>query len=60
MVSYPLSSTTHHLHKTLSYLELHLVATETIPFCSGVLLSYFQQNTIKFLVFFTIFLDIKS
>ena len=56
MALYPLSSTAHHLHKTLSYLELHLVATETIPFCSGVLLSYFQQNTIKFLIF----LDIKS
>lgn len=60
MASYSLSSTAHHLHKTLLYLDLHLVATETIPFCSAVLLSYFQQNTINFLIFFTIFLDIKS
>ena len=41
---YPLSSTAHHLHKMLSYLELHLVATEVMPFCTAVLLSYFQHK----------------
>ena len=41
MVSYTLRSTAHHLHKTLLYLEL---ATEVMPFCTAVLLSYFQHK----------------
>ena len=44
MAPYTLRSTAHRLHKTLSYLERHLVATEVMPFCTAVLLSYFQDK----------------